>query len=456
MENNVFCLRLWEQLDLNTDGFINNSDKIQAQNCNKDISIYLRIEESLGKTLITKHDFYIACNNANNVEDLINNLKKQNVTHNNKNAFGITNQIDGKIGYSEQGDIGDCWLLSTINSMRDTSWGCNAINNAIKNDGNGGAILTLYNDSGKRFKIHITKNEIENAKKNKLCSTGDDDMCAIELACKKMGIDLNKGDATGQGPEKIVKMFCGRAYLHQYYTDGDYTNIDEKVYNTIEKNPSKHVIIIGFSQDFDKFYTKHSYQLKKIVTEDNGIKMAYLVNPWDSSKIEKIPLDKLKKMMQSLNIIDLKDSQKLESNKKIKAKTDNGVSMRSKMSDYISVIKKQGNDCEEYTDLKKILSDTNETNIMYLINSEKTLSTIIKEFDNIEYGWGHGQLKKELMMPIINMLCKRAFIVGVNNQNICNVKNICMKELDANIYTDENKIINALVSLYRQIKQKEC
>ena len=56
--------------------------------------------------------------------------------------------INGEIENTEQGDAGDCWLLTHINGLRDTKWGKKLIKNAIKPDGAGGAVITFKGAKG--------------------------------------------------------------------------------------------------------------------------------------------------------------------------------------------------------------------------------------------------------------------------------------------------------------------
>ena len=56
----------------------------------------------------------------------------------------FNNNVNGQIEATKQGRSGDCWLLSDINSMSQTEWGKQAISDAVKSDGAGGANVDVY------------------------------------------------------------------------------------------------------------------------------------------------------------------------------------------------------------------------------------------------------------------------------------------------------------------------
>lgn len=88
---------------------------------------------------------------------------------NNKMSISIGEEIngikiDGKIGEFAQGNFGTCKFLSMLLSLSFTDWGRDIIDNAIDSDGNGGAYVTYYDHYGNADTIHITNNELVEAK----------------------------------------------------------------------------------------------------------------------------------------------------------------------------------------------------------------------------------------------------------------------------------------------------
>ena len=85
-----FINELWVTLDINKDGVIDNNDKteIKKQNSNS-FSIYTKFENALGDVSITQIDYENACENAYNIDDIINNLKKKNSINGNRSVLGL-------------------------------------------------------------------------------------------------------------------------------------------------------------------------------------------------------------------------------------------------------------------------------------------------------------------------------------------------------------------------------
>lgn len=85
-----FINELWTTLDANNDGVIDKNDKteIKKQNSNS-LSIYTKFENALGNVSITQIDYENACENAYNIDDIINNLKKKNALNGNRPVLGL-------------------------------------------------------------------------------------------------------------------------------------------------------------------------------------------------------------------------------------------------------------------------------------------------------------------------------------------------------------------------------
>ena len=90
---------------------------------------------------------------------------------------------DGTVGATKQSEqTGDCYLLSSLNALSETSWGKEAINNAIESDGQGGYNVTFYNAEGEQEQINVTSDEL--AATPEKYSSGDVDMKIIEVAAE--------------------------------------------------------------------------------------------------------------------------------------------------------------------------------------------------------------------------------------------------------------------------------
>ena len=83
---------------------------------------------------------------------------------------------------------------------------------------------------------------------------------------------------------------------------------------------------------------------------------------------------------------------------------------------------------------------------------------LIKILDGLEFGWGNGNAKKELIKPIIDKLCDRAKELDVSQEYIEEIKSRCYTELDAMFYTDEKVIgeeIARLLYIVSSIEYKD-
>ena len=101
-----------------------------------------------------------------------------------------------KIEPTKQGNQGDCWLLSVINSLKDSDWGRKA---AIVSDEDGNGVTVKFPDAPLEEKeFHITAEEIAQAKQSGHYSSGDNDVIARELATEKV---IRKMADTGLGKE---------------------------------------------------------------------------------------------------------------------------------------------------------------------------------------------------------------------------------------------------------------
>ena len=337
------------------------------------------------------------------------------------------NNIDGKIGKSKQGLLGDCWVLSSLNALAGTQWGRKAIKNAIHSDGKGGAIVTLQIPYEQNY--HISSLEIQEGKANGIYATGDDDVTAFEIALDKfyrssVGYDINNGGCAYDFI-KIINLIGGQlpsAHNFENSRDDITTALQE-----FEKAPNKYVGVIGFKENDKNLATRHAYQLKSITTT-NGKKYAVLINPWNSGKIEKIPLEVIKQNFKDFVLIEEAESY----NPKIQTNIER---IRTKL------IKSSTKD-----ELLKNLKLLNKNNILTILDFD-TIRKLINKMDSMEWGWGHGKAKKALIAPIVDLMCEAATALGRDKKLIASVKQNCYKELDALFVTNKYKIMNELRKL---------
>lgn len=366
--------------------------------------------------------------------------------------------INGEIEDTKQGDRGDCWLLTSINALRDTKWGKKSLKDAIKPDGMGGAIIELKGAIGSQKKFRISVEEIEKAKQSGKYASGDDDMIAIELALEKylkiQGAQYDKntnGDVLkgGLGTTSVFEIISGEKN-HHIFLNGE--KQIQNVMNEIEAHPGEYSVTVGFEQSKNKMMDRHSYQLKKIVTDSKGHKFAVLVNPWDSSKEEKIPYNDFVENIQTLCVIENPDA---APNKKLMSNMEKNIHKINNFNNSREILNVliYGDDEK----IKQMLTST-DPEVLYSALTEndlKLMGSFIETFDLKKSGWGKGKEKKEFISPIVNMVIAKAQAVGVDSKKIEETSKACYQELDAIFYTDEKVIIAALESLVSEIKAME-
>ncbi len=229
--------------------------------------------------------------------------------------------VNGKIEDTSQASIGDCWVLSGVNSLRTSSVGEAYLKNAIKQNDDGSVTVTLKGVN-KQY-TYSAKEIIENkySDSSKSFSTGDTDMNLLERAIgdyrseliasgdyKKDGRNLAKTagkDATVTDPLK-----GGQIDEAIYYITGKTSKFvcnDEKetkkMIETYDKSSNKYVMNCSFKEKDESvgsITTSHAYSITN-VDEDN----VYVVNPWDSSKEIAYPKDKFFNNAFQVTLTDL-------------------------------------------------------------------------------------------------------------------------------------------------------
>lgn len=91
---------------------------------------------------------------------------------------------DGVIDHFNQGQVGNCWFLATIDAYAQTAEGRATLSESIKTDSQGNYNVTFASDPN--FEFTITPEEIEERRKTAGVSSGDIDMQILELAYEKL------------------------------------------------------------------------------------------------------------------------------------------------------------------------------------------------------------------------------------------------------------------------------
>lgn len=212
---------------------------------------------------------------------------------------------DGKIDDFKQMGYGDCWLLASLNALKDTDIGTKLIKESVVHKSNGDITINL---KGVKKSYTFTPEEvvqaINNGKKSgKRYSEGDVDVVLFELAVQKFRREDNRDLNSGTMDEGF-KILTGVSSLVSVFGIAEPFMLDAK-----KKNPEKYALIAAFEgPDYSVSYdieNQHAYSISRV--DDKNV---YIVNPHDTSKEIAYPIDKFKKNCISLSSINLEKIKK--------------------------------------------------------------------------------------------------------------------------------------------------
>lgn len=258
-------------------------------------------------------------NGNGNISDDLETMSESDVIRMGQ-MLGIVS--DGQISDTKQSEkTGDCYLLSGVNALSNTSWGKEAVKNAISEDGEGGYNVQFYNANGELETVHVTSEELS-ANPEKY-SSGDTDMNIIEVAAEKFyaahadeeiySYKNSKNPLeTGlmEGKTSILYMLTGLegtvlqtgkadTKIPKFALSSDRSELNaasfEKFFNSYAENPDDIAATCSFKKEnfFKKLFNSnkfeqtsgHGYSIKGITRNaDGSIASISFQNPWDSSQ----------------------------------------------------------------------------------------------------------------------------------------------------------------------------
>lgn len=229
-------------------------------------------------------------------------------------------KINQKIENTNQQDIGECWVLSGVNALRDTKGGKKLIKDAITKNDDGTYTVELkgverkYTYSADQVAAHDYANQYLHLSK------GDSDMHLIEMAImdfrketvpeypvslldeiEEMGYPTQRDPLNGGFINEAFEYLIERGpnIAHVVNTEGNEEDFFT-IMNAKEVAQNVFAATASFKEDDEEFkdgtiIDGHAYSIKKI-----DPKFVYLVNPWDSSKVIKYPREKFEQNCREL------------------------------------------------------------------------------------------------------------------------------------------------------------
>ncbi len=208
---------------------------------------------------------------------------------------------DKKIDDTYQMNIGDCWLLAGVNSLRTTELGRKIIQDSIKHNDDGSVTVTLKgpNKSYTYSAEEIVVNEYDEKFPDKIFAIGDTDMNLIEMAVRDYRKNIQPEDPLDGGTlEESLKILTGKNPSIAVFSFGETAILNKK-----QKDDGNYALVTFFKyEDYSvgDIMTSHEYSISK-VTEDT----VYVVNPHDASEQIPYPRDKFMQNCFGLASVDL-------------------------------------------------------------------------------------------------------------------------------------------------------
>lgn len=332
---------LFKQYDLDGDGRLNTNNKNGMNEIDMLAKAYEQsLAQASGDNSQVNSDF-------NNFYNSVNNFAQNGDTskvYRDGQEISANGKLDDQV---KQGQTGDCWLLSQLNSLNDTDYGKEAIKDAIHKNDNGSYTVDL---KGVNESYTFTPDEIQSAIDSGNYASGDLDAALLEMACEKHYdaartkeaeklasegysqdeiknlLDSGKKSIEGgNGGSDIADMNPAPGSFYDKNISG-LLGIDAEHYSPLDNNESREAALKLKSDNGDKYATTfgssydveskqrfedgglHEYSIKSVDKDANGnISTVNVIDPHDNSRTIPLTLDEYNKMADNTMTISSAD-----------------------------------------------------------------------------------------------------------------------------------------------------
>lgn len=309
---------VFKKYDIDGDGKLNSCNKNGVNELDEFLKSYDKMSNQPGAAIDNSNPWTTM---YNSVKAFFSGEKDVNKIY----RDGQESQANGVLENSKQGKIGDCWLLSQLNSLKGTDFGKQAIKEAIGKNSDGSYTVNL---KGVNESYTFSPEEIQAAIDTGKYSTGDLDYLLLELAFEKhydkAYDELSENDKSIQNKVNDLKGYNGGLSIEGGQGASGNTDVSKGSYNDkdlgyllgidthnvvfepeIVQNPentneilrfkseNKNDVAVTFGSSYDveketEFggLDLHEYSVNDVNTDENGnVKNIDVINPWDNSRV---------------------------------------------------------------------------------------------------------------------------------------------------------------------------
>ena len=236
---------------------------------------------------ILKAKCYGSSANAANFFKNYNEIERKKILEQFKHDSDATNDLqDNKIGSFRQGQMGDCWLLSTLLTLSEEE-----VKNIIINNNQDGSFTVKFkgidkyiqkynenNQKNKKFKNGIIVNEAE-LKENKNLSKGDKDVRILEIAFNKLRKQIQNKNLNGGNANEAFLLLTQKELNYKKFN-----GIKETKQILDNLSTTKKYVVSSKNKIENKLFNNEIIESHSVIIESINKKneTVTVINPWNT------------------------------------------------------------------------------------------------------------------------------------------------------------------------------